>query len=247
MDRQQLRLATQLVREAQRIVVLSGAGISRPSGIPDFRSGSGVWMQHDPLEVASLHAFQHNPRRFYDWFNPLLGKIADARPNPAHIAVADLEHRRKLKAVITQNIDGLHQHAGSREVYEMHGNLRSMSCLDCGNRVPSAPLLRQIERGAIPRCSICGGLYKPDVVLFDEALPQGVFWLAQRALEHCDLLIVAGTSLEVAPVCDMPLTALKHRARLIVVNLDETYIDQRADALLHEDVALALPALAAAL
>jgi NAD-dependent deacetylase len=107
--------------------------------------------------------------------------------------------------------------------------------------------LRQIERGSIPRCSVCGGLYKPDVVLFDEMLPQGVFWLAQRAIERCDVLIVAGTSLEVAPVCDMPLLALKHRARLIVVNLDETYVDERADAVLHADVAVALPALVAAL
>ena len=165
-----------------------------------------------------------------------------ALPNPAHLALAQLERGGRLKAVITQNIDGLHQRAGSREVYELHGHMRSATCLDCERQVPAAPLIERVRRGKIPRCA-CGGLFKPDVVLFDELLPRGLFWLAQRAIETCDAVLVAGTALEVAPVCEMPLAALRRGARLIIVNQSETYLDERADVVLHEDVAEALPAI----
>jgi NAD-dependent deacetylase len=234
--------AAEIFHGAQSAVALTGAGISVPSGIPDFRSDGGLWGRDDPMEVASLRAFHAHPQRFYDWFRPLLNQVLAARPNPAHQALAALEHIGKLKAVITQNIDGLHRSAGSREVYELHGHLRSATCLGCERQVPAAPIVEHIRRGALPYCS-CGKLFKPDVVLFDEMLPRGLFWLAQRALELCDLVIVAGTSLEVAPVCELPLVALRRGARLIVVNQGATYLDERADVVLHEDVAKALPAI----
>jgi NAD-dependent deacetylase len=242
MNHTSIATAAELVREARQIVALSGAGISKPSGIPDFRSDSGLWQQHNPFEIASLRAFRANPLRFYDWFKPLLSTILAAQPNPAHLALARLEQAHKLKAVVTQNIDGLHQRAGSKEVYELHGHLRSARCLECEREVPLEAVLREVRRGLLPHCT-CGGMFKPDVVLFDELLPRGLFWLSQRAVETCDLMIVAGTSLEVAPVCDMPLAALRHGAKLIVINLDATYIDERASVTLHEDVALALPAI----
>ena len=241
-DQQAIERAARIVRGAQRIVALTGAGISRPSGIPDFRSAGGLWRHDDPMMVASLKGFQASPERFYAWFRPLLKLINAAQPNAAHLALADLERRGQLAAVITQNIDGLHQRAGSREVYELHGHMRSATCLTCDRQAPSAPLLERVQRGELPRCS-CGGVYKPDVVLFDEMLPRGLYWLAHRAVECCDALIVTGTALEVMPVCDLPLLARRRGARLIIVNQSETYLDTHADVVLREDVAEALPAI----
>lgn len=234
--------AAELVRGARNVVALTGAGISTPSGIPDFRSGSGLWRTDNPLEVASLGSFKRDPRRFFRWFSPLLGQLAAALPNPAHLALAHLERLGKLHAVVTQNIDGLHQRAGSRTVYELHGHIRSATCVNCGRQVPADPLLKRIGRGEVPRCS-CGGTFKPDVVLFDEDLPRGLYWLALQALDQCDTLIVAGTSLEVAPVCDLPLGPLKRGARMIIVNHGPTHLDERADVVVRDDVAHALPAI----
>jgi NAD-dependent protein deacetylase/lipoamidase len=221
MDRQGIARAAEVVRGARSIVALTGAGISMPSGIPDFRSDEGLWQRDDPMEVASLRGFYANPQRFYDWFRPLLDRVLAAQPNPAHLALAALERAGALKAVITQNIDGLHQRAGSLAVYELHGHLRSATCLGCDRQAPAAPLIEHLRSGEIARCS-CGGLLKPDVVFFDEQLPRGLFWLAQHAVETCDALIVAGTALEVAPVCEMPLAALRRGARLIIVNQSAT-------------------------
>jgi NAD-dependent deacetylase len=242
MDRHAIAYAAEIIHAARRVVALTGAGFSRPSGIPDFRSQGGLWTRDDPFEVASLAGFRVDPRRFYGWVRPLLDTIAAALPNPAHAALARLEHGGRLTAVITQNIDGLHQQAGSRAVYELHGHLRSVTCLDCEHQAPADRLIEQVRRGKIPRCG-CGGLFKPDVVLFDELLPRGLFWLAQRALETCDVVLVAGTALEVAPVCELPLIALRRGARLIVVNQSTTYLDDRANVVLREDVAEALPAI----
>lgn len=246
MEQEQIKQAAALVRAADSIVALTGAGISTPSGVPDFRSEIGLWQDTDPMEIASLRAFERNPQQFYGWFRPLLERLLVAMPNPAHTALAQLEQSKRLRAVITQNIDGLHQRAGSREVYELHGHLRSATCLGCDTTVPADPLLVRLRRGNVPYCS-CGALYKPDLVLFDEPLPRGLFWLAQRALEHADLVIIAGTSLEVAPVCEMPLAAVRRGARLIIVNKSPTYLDWQADLVIREDVAEALPAIVALL
>lgn len=232
--------ASELMAGAQRVAVLTGAGYSRPSGIPDFRSPEGVWATSDPTETASLRAFQRDPDGFYRWLTGLLEPVVAARPNPAHGALAELERAGRQVDIVTQNIDGLHQKAGSRRVYELHGNLRSATCLECGRQVPAEPLLPTIRRGLAPRCS-CGGAFKPDVVLFDELLPTGLLWLSRKAVEECDLLIVAGTSLEVAPACDLPLIAVRRGARVVVVNLEQTYLDARADAVIHADVATAIP------
>ncbi len=239
-----LERAIQLAAEAQRVVVLTGAGFSRPSGIPDFRSPDGLWARSDPSEVASLQAFRRDPDGFYRWLNDLIDPIMTARPNAAHVAIAEFEAAGRVTGVITQNIDGLHQRAGSRRVYELHGHLRSATCFACERQAPGENLLPVIRQGRAPRCS-CGGVFKPDVVLFDEGLPRGLLWLAHALLEQCDLLLVAGTSLEVAPVCDLPLIAARRGARLIIVNLEETYLDPQADVVIREDVATAIPALVA--
>ncbi|MCU0492941.1 MAG: NAD-dependent deacylase [Chloroflexaceae bacterium] len=240
MEQNQISEIVRLLQGSKKAVALTGAGISKPSGIPDFRSDSGLWAEHDPAEVASLAAFQRHPERFYTWLRPLLHTMLAARPNPAHQALAQLQRLGKLHAIITQNIDGLHQAAGSREVFELHGHVRTATCLDCDKHLPSDSLWPEIMQQRTPRCR-CGGLLKPDVVLFDEMLPRGLFWLAQHAVETADLLLVAGTSLEVFPVADLPLTALRRGAKLVIINLSETYLDERADLVLRADVATALP------
>jgi NAD-dependent deacetylase len=236
--------ASNLIANAQRVVVLTGAGISTPSGVPDFRSDQGIWQHYDPFEIASVASFRRDPLRFFAWFRPLLQRMLAAQPNPAHQALAHLEQRGRLQAVITQNIDGLHQAAGSREVFELHGHLRTATCLGCETQIAATKLLPAIEKGKLLRCT-CGDTYKPDVVLFDELLPRGMFWLAQRAMDSADLIVIAGTSLEVSPVCEMPLTALRRGAKLVIMNRGTTYLDEYASVCINADLAEALPAVAA--
>jgi len=237
---QKIERAAQLVGAARRIVALTGAGISVPSGIPDFRGGSGLWAGQDPLEVASAYAFATHPDRFFRWIRPLLNQVLAAEPNPAHRALAALERQNRLRAVITQNIDGLHQRAGSREVFELHGHLRSATCVSCGRQAPAEPLLPRVRRGEVPRCQ-CGGVYKPDIILFGDQLPLNLYWLAVEELKRCDLLLIVGTSLEVAPVNEMPQLALDHGAKLIIINTSPTHIDPRANVVLQGNAAEILP------
>lgn len=230
---------------ASRIVALTGAGISTPSGIPDFRSPmSGMWNTEDPAVVASLGRFKRDPQPFYRWIAPHITTILEAEPNPAHRALAELERRGKLQAIVTQNIDGLHQKAGSRTVYELHGHLRTATCIQCGQSWPTSEHLATAQQGLVPHCT-CGGAIKPDLVLFDEQLPIDVWQHAEAAIRQCDLLIVAGTGLEVYPVADLPELALHHGAQLIVVNYTPTWADRQALAVIREDVAVALPQIVA--
>ena len=235
--------AAELFRKAKRAVALTGAGISTPSGIPDFRSeGSGLWSRDEPMEVASLSAFRTSPERFFNWFRPLAGQIFNARPNAAHTALADLEDAAREMTVVTQNIDWLHQKAGSKRVVEMHGTLRTLSCTQCFRQFGSESFLQvYVEEGTIPRCLSCNGILKPDVILFGEQLPQSAWLEAQRASRRCDLMLVAGSSLEVMPVAGLPLQALDCGAHLIVINNSETYINVRADIVVKDDVADSLP------
>ncbi|MCI0549537.1 MAG: NAD-dependent deacylase [Anaerolineae bacterium] len=235
--------AAQLFRKAKRVVVLTGAGISSPSGIPDFRSeGSGLWSRDEPMEVASLTAFRASPERFFNWFRPLAGQIYNAKPNAAHIALAELENAGLEITIVTQNIDGLHQKAGSMRVVEMHGTLRTLSCTECFKQFESDSFLEPyIKDGNIPRCLNCNGILKPDVILFGEQLPQFAWLEAQRAARQCDLMLVAGSSLEVLPVAGLPMQALDQGAHLIVINHTPTYVNVRADVVLMDDVASIIP------
>jgi NAD-dependent deacetylase len=238
--------AAELLRSARRAVVLTGAGLSTPSGIPDFRSeGTGLWSRDEPMEVASLSTFRTAPERFFTWFRPLARQIFEAQPNPAHAALARLEQAGRIRTVITQNIDVLHQKAGSRCVVEMHGSLRTLTCSQCFQQVESAPYVIQFaETGFIPHCPRCGAVLKPDVILFGEQLPHKPWLEAQREARQCDLMIVAGSSLEVLPVAGLPMQALDRGAHLIIINNSPTYLNVRADLVLLEDVARTLPAIA---
>jgi len=238
--------AAELLRKANRIVVLTGAGISSPSGIPDFRSeGSGLWSRDDPMEVASLTAFRTSPEKFFNWFRPLAGYIYNAQPNAAHIALTELEHAGREWTVVTQNIDGLHQKAGSKHVVEMHGTLRTLSCTECFQQFASDSFIQPyIEDGNIPRCLNCNGILKPEVILFGEQLLQSAWFDAQRVSRQCDLMLVAGSSLEVLPVAGLPMQALDRGAHLIVINRTPTYINVRADVVFMDDVARIIPEIA---
>jgi len=238
-----IRNAADIIRASQRTVVLTGAGISTPSGIPDFRSpDSGLWEKFDPFEVASLISFRYNPQRFYEWVRNLAGIILRAQPNQAHYDIALLEELGLVQTIITQNIDGLHQRAGSKNVLQTHGSLESLSCIRCYKNFPAADfIVNYLENGQIPLCPSCGGILKPDMVLMGEQLPAQIWLQAQEASKACDLMIVAGSSLEVLPVAGLPMQALQNGAHLILINYSETYLDARADVALHEDVAEVFP------
>lgn len=238
--------AAALFRGAKRAVVLTGAGISTPSGIPDFRSeGTGLWSRDEPMEVASLSTFRTNPERFFQWFRPLAGQIFNAQPNAAHLALAELEQAGIVQTIITQNIDILHQKAGSKHVIEMHGTLQTLSCTSCYKKYDSADFVKKfIDDETLPRCPGCGGILKPDVILFGEQLPQAAWFEAQSAARTCDLMAVAGSSLEVLPVAGLPMQAVDRGAHLVVINNSPTYINVRADVVIMDDVAAILPEIA---
>jgi NAD-dependent deacetylase len=237
--------AATMISESKWMVVLTGAGISTPSGIPDFRSpNSGLWSRNDPMEVASLSAFRYRPEKFFSWLRPLAQEMLKARPNPAHLALAQLEQKDILKAVITQNIDGLHQKAGSRKVYEVHGSMQTLNCLSCRQNYPLddfiEPFLTQEE---IPRCPNCRAILKPGIVLFEELLPVEVWQKAEQQSAKADLFVVVGSALEVTPAAHLPLYALDQGARLIINTFSSTYLDSQADLLLPFDVAQIWPAI----
>jgi NAD-dependent deacetylase len=238
-----IRCAVDIILGSNKIVVLTGAGISTPSGIPDFRSpDGGLWSYSDPFEVASLTTFRTNPEKFFSWMRPLTQTILNAQPNSAHTSLARLESVGRIQAVVTQNIDGLHQRAGSKVVYELHGSLETVTCGSCFHKYPAEVHIRDyLESGLIPRCSDCQGVLKPDIIMFGEQLPVQAWLKAQEISRNCDLMIVVGSSLEVLPVASLPMRALEHGARLIIINLSQTYLDVRADVVFHEDLIEILP------
>jgi NAD-dependent deacetylase len=245
----QVHEASELIQSARHAVVITGAGMSTPSGIPDFRSaGSGLWTQDNPMLVASLTAFRRRPEQFYNWLRSLAKPIWEARPNPAHRALADMEQAGYIQAVITQNIDGLHQMAGSQVVLELHGSMNTLTCHRCKMQYPSGDIIEAfIQDGDMPYCPTCKSLLKPDIILFEEALPFDAWDAAQMHCEQADLVLVAGSSLEVSPANQLPLYALQNDARLIINTLSPTYLDEAAHILIPGDVATILPQIAAKL
>ncbi len=247
-NEQKIEQAANLIKNAKHAVALTGAGISTPSGIPDFRSpGSGLWEQSDSMSIASIWGFVEHPQGFYDWVKPLSQKMMVAQPNPAHCALAELEAMGRIHAIITQNIDNLHQRAGSKRVLEVHGHMREATCIRCYHMVPAQPLMEKfVADGTMPTCEVCGGVMKPNVVLFGEMLPVSVMYEAEQESKTCDVMLIAGSSLEVAPAADLPLVAKKNGAVLVIVNKTSTIADAYAAVVLREDVANALPRIVAA-
>ncbi len=249
MNNKSIDAAIQLLRRARYVTALTGAGLSTRSGIPDFRSpDSGLWGRYDPAEVASIYGFKHDPQRFYQWIRPLARTILAAQPNAAHLALARLEALGTLKSIVTQNIDMLHTRAGSKTVYEVHGHLREVTCIHCFAVYPAEPyIVGFLEAETLPSCPKCGHALKPNVILFGEQLPAQAITAARREARQCDVMLIAGSSLEVFPAADLPILAKRAGAALIVVNLSGTPVDALAEVVMHEDVVDILPPLADAL
>jgi NAD-dependent deacetylase len=239
----------QLIRAADSVVALTGAGISVPSGIPDFRSpGTGLWANVDPMEVAHIDAFRRDPERFWRFYGERFQTLEHKRPNRAHEALAELEWAGMLDAVITQNIDQLHARAGSRQLIEVHGTIAHSSCLHCSARYPLQDVrARQAsDAEAVPRCD-CGQPLKPDVVLFGEYLPHGALDRAQELAAGAELMLCIGSSLEVYPVAQLPALTLSAGGRIAILTQGLTPFDSRAAVRCTGDVVDELEAVLGAL
>jgi NAD-dependent deacetylase len=237
----------ELVRTRQPCVVLTGAGVSTESGIPDFRSPTGIWAQYDPMEYATIDAFLSDPVKVWDFYAKRLDMLADAQPNDGHVALAELEEHGWIEAVITQNIDRLHERAGSRALVEVHGSIRTSSCLDCGQVVPFDEVRRLLVGALFPACPRCGRALKPDVVMFGELLPEAAIARATALAAAAQLLLVVGSTLEVYPVAGLPLETLASGGALAIVNRGSTQFDRRASLVLDAGAGETLRALADAL
>lgn len=239
-----IRRAARALAERGRAVALTGAGVSIDSGIPAFRGAQGMWERYDPMEFATIGAFLSDPVKVWRMLSEMIAVLERAAPNPAHAALAALERMGILRSVITQNIDGLHQAAGSRKVVEFHGNARELLCLACGKRYPSR---EKIGSGIPPRCA-CGEVLKPDVVFFGEPIPRDALEKAESEARSCGVLLVVGTSAEVSPACDIPLLAKRDGAVVVEINPEETPLTRRAvDVRIAAPASEAVPRLVAAL
>jgi NAD-dependent deacetylase len=227
-----------LIRQSGSTVALTGAGVSVPSGIPDFRTpGKGLWEKVDPMSVATIDAFHRDTKGFWDFYRPRFHMLTDKLPNPAHEALAELERRGLLDAVITQNIDRLHHKAGSERVIEVHGSIATASCTSCDAGYPLEQVESLFDSDGIATCGLCAGKVKPDVVLFGELLPQCEIAEAERLCAGADLLLCVGSSLEVYPVAGLPELTLAAGGRLAVVTQSSTPYDSEATVRLDGDVA----------
>jgi NAD-dependent deacetylase len=237
-----------LIRESGCTVALTGAGISVPSGIPDFRTpGRGLWTKVDPMKVAHIDAFHRDTKRFWEYYRPRFGMLADKEPNSAHRALAELESRGLLEAVITQNIDRLHGKAGSRNVIEVHGSIATSSCTTCGARFGLDEVEALFDSDGVATCPGCVGKVKPDVVLFGELLPESAMSRARALCERAELLVCVGSSLEVYPVAGLPELTLDAGGRLAIITQGPTPYDGAVALRLNGEVTDELAAVLAAL
>jgi NAD-dependent deacetylase len=237
----------ELIRAASSAVVLTGAGVSVPSGIPDFRTpGSGLWANVDPMEVAHIDAWRRDPDRFWSFYGDRFASLVGKQPNEAHSVLAELERRGLIRAVITQNIDRLHRLAGNERLIEVHGSIEWSVCLQCGGRVAIDRVVELLGAGA-PECAACIAPLKPDVVLFGELLPEQAMAEAQALALEADLMICVGSSLEVYPVAGLPAITRGSGGRLALVTQGPTPYDLDAEVKLEGDVVEELRAVLAAL
>ncbi len=235
----EIRQVAEILEQSSFPIALTGAGISVDSGIPDFRSPGGLWTKYEPMQYATINAFQQDPEKVWTMLFDMDELVRTAEPNPGHRALAELEQLGKLQAVVTQNIDGLHQRGGSKKVIEFHGGTDRLVCLQCGQQRPAA----QQPRGQVPRCTQCDQILKPDVVFFGEAIPAAALNEAFSLASQCDAVLVVGTSATVSPASDVPLLAKQQGARLCEFNLEPTGLSPLADVCVHGSASETLPAL----
>ena len=239
-------LAT-LIADRRPCAVLTGAGVSTESGVPDFRSPTGIWARFDPLEYGSIQAFQADPGKVWSFYAPRLSVLTAAEPNDAHRALAELEQRGYVRTVVTQNIDLLHERAGSSDVIEVHGSIRSSRCPACGATYALAEVLALLETDDVPACTRCGEVVKPDVVFFGEVLPQAAIERAFEVAREAKLMLVVGSTLEVYPVAGLPLETLEAGGELAIVNHGPTALDGMATLKIDGSAGEALTAVARSL
>jgi NAD-dependent deacetylase len=245
---EQLLDAAELMQEARRIVVLTGAGISTESGIPDFRSPGSIWLEHPSVSYSEFLNNAEARQRYWQTRRSLSQQVAAARPNAAHKALVELELRQVLAGVITQNFDGLHQDAGlaPERVIELHGTSRFAACTLCGTRSSMTELQQRINMGEIdPRCPMCGGFLKAATILFGQRVPEAELARARELSTTCDLFLVVGSSLKVIPASTLPRLALNRNIPLIIINMQPTPLDTYADVVIHEKAGMILPTLLA--
>jgi NAD-dependent deacetylase len=238
--------AAGILADARPAVVFTGAGVSTESGLPDFRSPGGLWAGVDPMEVASLTAFRRRPQVFFEFYRTRLAHLAQARPNPAHVALAAMEAQGITGAIITQNVDGLHQAAGSRAVIELHGSLRDAACPDCEWTGPIAVITDALARDVTPACPACGRPVKPNVVLFEELLPAGAYRRARASCRRARALLVVGSSLQVTPAAWLPEIVHDSGGSVVIINDEPTPFDGIAAVVLRGQAGTLVPAVAAA-
>lgn len=237
------RLA-ELLGQSRRAVALTGAGVSVPSGIPDFRTPeTGLWAKVDPMEVAHISVFERDPERFWSYYRPRFQALGDKEPNRAHEALAELERRGLIEGVITQNIDRLHRAAGSENVIEVHGSIETSSCLECDAAFGLDVVDDLFDERGVAICSDCGGAVKPDVVLFGELLPEEAMRRATELAEEADLMLCVGSSLAVHPVAGLPGLTLEHGGSVAIVTKGATPYDRDAELKLDGEVDEELSAL----
>jgi NAD-dependent deacetylase len=225
------------VQESKNIVLFTGAGFSAESGIPTYRGNDGLWEKYDPEKYANINYFYQDPSYYWNFFKEVRSPVLQkAKPNLAHKSIAKLESLGKIKSVITQNIDGLHKEAGSKNILELHGNTRIFSCLKCKTEFSMDQVNKLLEEGLPPECSECGGLIRPQVVFFGESLDPIILFRAEKDSSEADLFIAAGSSLVVQPAASLPLIAKNNGAKLAIINIDPTPLDSRADLVIHISV-----------
>lgn len=242
-DKKKIQKAADLLLNSKEAIVLTGAGISTESGIPDFRSEGGIWEKYKPEIYGNIKSFLKNPSKFWDMAQKIAPNLFKAKPNPGHYAIAELEKMGIVKAVITQNVDELHQKAGSIIVYEVHGSVNRFSCLGCNASYTKEQILRKLkkEKKSGPSCEYCGAPLKPSVVLFGEPLPRFEKFQSQALAQKADVMLIAGSSLSVLPICDLPLYTLREKGKLIIVNDQPTDMDDKAAVVIRHKTGTVLP------
>jgi len=237
-DNEKTKKLANLIRKSKNLYVLTGAGISTDSGVPDFRSpGTGMWENVDPIATSSVDALYNNPRLFYEEGFSRFIKISSAKPNQGHYMLSRLEELGFLKGLVTQNVDGLHVKAGSKNVWEVHGHLRSGYCLGCKKKYPFEELVQQVELKRIPPiCHNCYSMLRPEVVLFGDPMPQFFLELHQKIQRECDFMLVVGSSLVVYPIADLPRLA----GKMSIINKQPTDHDPEAEIVIRENISAVL-------
>jgi len=242
-EEQQIKKVCNILLNSSDAVALTGAGISTNSGIPDFRGEGGIWEKYKPEIYGSIKAFQKDPMKFWKMAKKIAPKLFSAEPNPGHYALAELEKVNIIKAIITQNIDQLHQKAGSIVVYEIHGNINSCICLNCKISYPKKKCIqiKKKENSFPPRCEICSAPLKPSIVLFGENISTFEFFKSQSLAKTADVILIAGSSLLVNPVAKLPLYTLNNGGKIIIINDQKTYLDEKAEVIIHNKTEIILP------